>query len=155
MIGRSAGKTWEELSEDHKPENANERKRIEAAGGFVEENRVNGCLNLSRSIGDFEYKSRSDLKYNEQQVIVEPDIKKVARSPNDQFLMLACDGIWDCLTSEEGVNQMREALQKRKDSEPVSTIIEELFDRIIAPDVLTSLGIGSDNMTCIIVEFKK
>ena len=41
-----------EMSEDHKPENKNERKRIENASGFVEDNRVNGILNLSSSLGD-------------------------------------------------------------------------------------------------------
>ena len=44
------------LSEDHKPENELEKARIEAAGGYVKDNRVNGNLNLSRSLGDFEYK---------------------------------------------------------------------------------------------------
>jgi len=44
------------LSEDHKPENELESMRIYAAGGTVSENRVNGNLNLSRSLGDFEYK---------------------------------------------------------------------------------------------------
>ena len=60
IIARSGqGNLMANLSEDHKPENEFEKKRIMAAGGFVEENRVNGSLNLSRSIGDFEYKSNT------------------------------------------------------------------------------------------------
>lgn len=45
-----------EMSIDHKPELSTEKARIEKAGGFVEENRVKGILNLSRSLGDLEYK---------------------------------------------------------------------------------------------------
>ncbi len=54
VLGRD-GKAIE-LSEDHKPDNLPEKSRIEKAGGFVEENRVKGILNLSRSLGDLEYK---------------------------------------------------------------------------------------------------
>ena len=46
-----------ELSHDHKPENDGETKRIKAAGGFVEDNRVNGVIAVSRAIGDWEYKN--------------------------------------------------------------------------------------------------
>jgi serine/threonine protein phosphatase PrpC len=45
-----------DMSIDHKPELSNEKNRIEECGGYVDENRVNGILNLSRSIGDHEYK---------------------------------------------------------------------------------------------------
>merc|ERR1719498_584810 len=54
-----------ELSFDHKPASEVEKTRIEAAGGYLEESaggaRVNGNLNLSRAIGDLEYKKSKDL----------------------------------------------------------------------------------------------
>lgn len=66
VLGRSSGaQMCFALSDDHKPDNAQEKARIEAAGGFVEENRVNGSLNLSRSLGDFEYKSSDNLSYTD------------------------------------------------------------------------------------------
>ena len=51
-----------DLSTDHKPNTPSEKSRIERANGFVEDNRVNGNLALSRSFGDFEYKSNPILK---------------------------------------------------------------------------------------------
>ena len=54
------------LSFDHKPQHDRERKRIEAAGGFVENFRVNGNLALSRAFGDFSFKKNSSLTAEEQ-----------------------------------------------------------------------------------------
>ena len=53
------------MSEDHKPDNRLEKQRIERAGGFVEDNRVKGVLNLSRSIGDLEYKLNKSLSVDD------------------------------------------------------------------------------------------
>jgi serine/threonine protein phosphatase PrpC len=54
-----------ELSQDHKPTLPNEKRRIERANGFVEDSRTNGVLAMSRSIGDFEYKSNPTFKPQE------------------------------------------------------------------------------------------
>jgi serine/threonine protein phosphatase PrpC len=48
------------MSIDHKPDDVEERTRITEAGGFVSEGRVNGNLNLSRAMGDLEYKNNKD-----------------------------------------------------------------------------------------------
>jgi len=50
------------LSKDHKPDDYNEKDRITKAGGTVMMGRVNGNLNLSRALGDFEYKANNKLK---------------------------------------------------------------------------------------------
>lgn len=88
-----------ELSIDHKPDLPAEKARIERAGGFVEENRVKGILNLSRSLGDLEYKQDRDLSVENQMITCVPEIKIEKISKGNNFLVLACDGIWDCLTS--------------------------------------------------------
>ena len=51
-----------DLSVDHKPDDPQEKARIEGASGFVEENRVNGQLGLSRALGDFDFKKNIMLK---------------------------------------------------------------------------------------------
>jgi hypothetical protein len=65
---------------DHKPELPEELKRIQNAGGFgrfsnsVSDGRINGNLNLSRAIGDLEYKSDPNLGPEKQIISVVPDI---------------------------------------------------------------------------------
>lgn len=146
------------LSYDHKPENAEERARIEAAGGYVENNRVNGALALSRSIGDFEYKSNTSKNYKEQMVTCLPEIIKLDRSPKDRFMVLACDGIWDCLSNEACAAMLQQHLLEKADpaSDPRQTAVcvEKMFDKILAQDIISSQGLGTDNMTCILCEFK-
>lgn len=54
--GPANGGIGDALSEDHQPDVERERKRIEAAGLFVSQQRVKGQLAVSRALGDFEYK---------------------------------------------------------------------------------------------------
>lgn len=62
------------LSYDHKPQNTEETARIEKSGHFVEDDRVDGNLALSRAIGDFQYKDKPSLKPEDQAVSCNPDI---------------------------------------------------------------------------------
>lgn len=107
---------------------------MKAAGGFVEEGRVQGVIAVSRAIGDWEYKNpnllgqlekKASLKRRKtnkangeeekpevlgpyrnldeskkHQVTSFPDVKKVALKPEHDFIIVACDGIWDCFTNE-------------------------------------------------------
>jgi protein phosphatase 2C family protein 2/3 len=98
----------EPLSFDHKPANEHEARRIVAAGGWVEFNRVNGNLALSRALGDFVFK-KNETKPPEEQIVTceclllfdnyitfvaNPDITTTALSSDHEFIVLACDGIW-------------------------------------------------------------
>jgi protein phosphatase 2C family protein 2/3 len=70
----------------------------------VKENRVEGNLALSRAIGDFTYKE-SQLPCDQQMVIALPDVKQVVIDSSCEFMIIACDGIWDCLENQQIIDQ--------------------------------------------------
>jgi serine/threonine protein phosphatase PrpC len=75
------------------------------AGGFVSHvGRVNGNLNLSRSLGDLKYKQVEGVPREDQMITAEPDITVTDLLPDDEFFILGCDGIWDCLSSQQAVS---------------------------------------------------
>lgn len=136
------------LSYDHKPTNEGEKARICAAGGYVDVGRVNGNLALSRGIGDFVFKKNADLPAEEQIVTCYPDVlQHLINFERDEFIILACDGIWDCLTSQQCVECVRRGIYERK---PFTQICEEIMELCCAP-TSDGLGIGCDNMSILIV----
>lgn len=146
VLGRSGEAV--ELSEDHKPDLPGEKDRILRAGGCVEDGRVMGNINLSRSLGDFEYKDARRAPA-EQMISAVPDTRSFPLTPEDDFIILACDGIWDMLTSDQAVAFVYERLGHM----PLTQIVEEMLDRCLAPDVASFNGLGCDNMTAVIVAF--
>ncbi|KAL0393933.1 UNVERIFIED_CONTAM: putative protein phosphatase 2C 60 [Sesamum latifolium] len=136
------------LSRDHKPDLEVERDRILKAG-FIHAGRVNGSLN-ARAIGDMEFKQNKFLPPEKQIVTANPDINIVELCDEDEFVVLACDGIWDCMSSQQLVDFVREQL---KSESKLSVVCEKVLDRCLAPT--TASGEGCDNMTMILVQFKK
>lgn len=141
------------MSLDHKPEDYIEAMRIIGAGGNISiDGRVNGGLNLSRALGDHTYKSNQELCAEEQMITALPDIKKLIITPEDEFMILACDGIWNSMSSDQVVEFVRSRL--RPNQKKLSRICNELFDHCLAPNT-DSDGTGCDNMTAIIVKFRE
>ena len=62
---------------------------------------MNGSLNLSRAIGDMEYKQSAHLSAAEQAVTANPDVHEMTLGPSCEFMILACDGIWDVLSNQQ------------------------------------------------------
>ncbi|KAM0919226.1 hypothetical protein ACQ4PT_008347 [Festuca glaucescens] len=149
-----------DLSTDHKPNLPDESRRIQNAGGRVTRDRVyfmcagekrfqtgsyrvNGDLAMSRSIGDFHFKSNC-LHATEQMVTCNPDIRTAVITDDTEFLLIASEGIWLVLgsfflkwllyfASFQGTTDLR-------------TICERLLDHCIKK--------SKNNMTVILVQFK-
>ena len=138
------------LSSDHKPQNEGQRKRIQAAGGDIINGRVNGGLNLSRSFGDFNYKKVKGKAWDEQPIICKPDITQVSRSPDDEFIIMGCDGIWERYVNDSQPMATRIS-NERKIGNDGQTILKNLLDSLVAKQ--TSEETGCDNMTSLLIEF--
>lgn len=133
------------LSIDHKPNQVHERDRIVAAGGSIIRNRVCGGVAVSRSFGDYWFKRKSELKDYEQQVSAEPHVQIHQRSEMDEFLVLACDGIFDVLSNEQVQQFVRNQISNGLHKKP-QLICELLVDEC--------LKLGSrDNMSVTLVIF--
>ncbi|KAG2310459.1 hypothetical protein Bca52824_022016 [Brassica carinata] len=121
------------LSDDHKPNRSDERKRIESAGGVIMWAgtwRVGGVLAMSRAFGN---------RMLKQFVVAEPEIQDLEIDHEAEFLVLASDGLWDVVTNEDAVSLAQ------SEEDPVAAA-RKLTD--------TAFTRGSaDNITCIVVKF--
>jgi len=120
------------LSQDHRTTDNEERKRVISEGGMVFNNRVNGELMLTRSFGDFDFKSngkhktkkiKDELSKFRRGVICEPFVTQIEidQSIKNQFLFLGSDGIWDVISEEE----MQQLIKVNNDTKYLSSIIIE------------------------------
>lgn len=110
---------------DHKPSNDEERRRIEAAGGFLKAGRVNGMLAVSRALGDFELKSSFNMQQIEQKVSAEADVTCIDRDTQDNFILICCDGVFDVQRNDELLDYITARLPTKYE---LKDLMEELID---------------------------
>jgi serine/threonine protein phosphatase PrpC len=111
------------MSIDHKPTDPAEQQRVSRCGGMVHFGRVGGCLAVSRALGDFEFKFNG-LKYvhKEYQVSNVADIRSINLTDASQFVILACDGLWDVMTNDEAVQWVTDYIGRAVETSKSATI---------------------------------
>ncbi|OAX81375.1 hypothetical protein ACJ72_04288 [Emergomyces africanus] len=119
------------LSYDHKGSDENEGKRISNAGGLILNNRVNGVLAVTRALGDSYMKDLVTGHPYTTETVIQPE--------TDEFLILACDGLWDVCSDQEAVDLIR------------GTEDPQLASKILVDHALSRFS--TDNLSCMIVRF--
>jgi len=105
-----------------------ETMRIAQAGGWVAQGRVCGILAVSRAFGDWEFKEgRFQLKIDlmadgDRQareasmdlpvVVPTPDVVEVERMGTEDLLIVASDGLWDVVSSQDACREALNVLTK-------------------------------------------
>lgn len=139
------------LCREHNPTNYDERKRIEKSGGCVRDGRVLGVLEVSRSIGDGQYKRCG--------VVNVPDVKRCHLTCDDRFILMACDGLWKVYSADQAVEFILNIIQDNNLNPPAeSTKTVQTYRFETACNKLASEAVrrgSADNVTCIIVSISK
>ncbi|KAF5836338.1 phosphatase 2C-like domain-containing protein [Dunaliella salina] len=133
-----------QLTDDHKPEREDEAERVEKAGGQVlywNGHRVMGVLAMSRAIGDHGLRPY---------VIPEPEVTVFTRAEDDDFLLLASDGLWDVMSNQEAISlAMRCSARAAEKGASRKAAVR------IAASVLTKAAVdrgSKDNVTVVIID---
>lgn len=120
---------------DHRATDRPEFERIKKNGGFVQNHRTMGVVNVSRALGDFSITGVSPLA----------DIHYVEFEQDDKYLIVACDGVFDVVTNEqigkmattansgdELAYDIRNVAFSSYSTDNISVVVVDLHDRIHA-----------------------
>lgn len=128
VLGRDDGGVVE-LSKDHVATDETEQARIGARGGTVTcDGRVEGFLMVSRAMGD---------RFLKRYITATPDVSTHRIEDADDFLVLASDGLWDVVSSQEAVDMVRSTVR-----------VPDLAAKRLA---LRAIELGSDDNISVIV----
>ena len=138
------------LNKEHQTIIESEKERVIKSGAQIIGYRINGMLNLTRAIGDLKFKTNSNLKRHEQSVISLPEITKIEDTDGIDFIIMGCDGVWDCVKRQLVCDFVDRQIRENPDKK-LSEILKVIFDRCVSP--VWGVILGTDNMSCIIIQF--
>lgn len=129
------------LSYDHKASDSNEIERVRDAGGLIVNHRVNGVFAITRSLGD---------SYIKNLVTGKPFTTATQITDQDEFIILACDGVWDVLSDEAACKFVQGVFKQQMEG-------NQSWDPTEAAKKLCKLAIdkgSTDNITVMIVKLE-
>ena len=157
IVARKSGGDFKcvELSIDQKPERADERKRVQKAGGRVEplmdetgepigpsrvwlKHMMLPGLAMTRSFGDQVpnsfplFSERQFVHWHGQVaasvgVCAEPETIVHQMSPDDSFMILASDGVWEFITNEESIALVKDCATPDVCPAPLHCLLRYFF----------------------------
>lgn len=168
VLAKKSGKAVE-LTSEHRPYGGSEVsnrevERIKSAGGWINDGRVLGILAVSRAFGDFEFKRGLDellvagvmdkswtkrfaktVNFTAAPVVATPDVLEHKFEADDEYLIVASDGLWEVTTSAQAVRFIRRAVAK---TGATAAGLEAAAKQLVDDAVLRRRT--SDNVSCII-----
>lgn len=124
--------TAHRLTSDHRASDHAEISRIKSQGGIVSGGRVDGSLAVSRALGDKNFKPH---------VSARPYTSELVLDNQDEFVVLACDGVWDVCSDQSIIDLIRDI------EDPVEASQEVVRHALFKG--------STDNVTCMVVRLKK
>lgn len=162
VLSAKLGTKVHALTKDHKPNDESERARILEAGGEVFQSQITsgslampgvyrinpGRLSVSRAFGDIQAKEE---RYggNHKVLIATPDIRIFRITESFDFIILACDGVYDKLSNKEVVTSAWNGLQAKYESPHGQ--MGQAADSVLRAALANR---STDNVTALLVGFK-
>jgi protein phosphatase PTC2/3 len=155
-----AGKALD-LTKDKKATDPDEIARVAIAGGHVTRGRVMGSLAVSRAFGDAQLKKSRGLKKGlwasgTETVIIDPEVtsfrpqRRGDINNDDEFIIIATDGLWDVMSSQQAVDSVKKAFNDNNTD--INSITEGDLSKICNLIANNAVQIGSqDNITVMII----
>ena len=129
VLGKADG-TAVQLTNDHTINNPNEQQLLQQRGAKIINNRVQGHMMVTRAIGD-----HSVAQY----ITAEPEITEIELTQNDEFLIMASDGLWDVVSTEMATTLVRATVR-----------VPEMAAKRLA---LKAIELGSEDNISVVVAF--
>ncbi|PRP82609.1 protein phosphatase 2C [Planoprotostelium fungivorum] len=142
------------LTNPHTAKNPSEKKRVEAVGGVIKDGRLGhpiwnaSLINLgvTRAIGDFYFKQDEWTEGKASGLSAEPEITTIQLTTDDCFLLLASDGFWDVVSTQQAINYILQQSLTQKDG--LDNLCNQLID-------LALKKATEDNTTVLLIKLKE